>query len=523
MQNTGLVVGGGAVVAVAVAVAIVMTPRQGGDAPVEQTPAALAAVEGSAAPEEVASDEVATEPQAAPADTDAQDADAVVVEAAPAAADPSDVAVVEGVADASPQIPLLTDRRFEPDGGYLMSGTAAPGLPLAVFVDGAEVERFDVGADGSFLAIGFLGMSDAPRVLELVSDPDGAATRADEKFIMAASVIPEVIPETVDVAQADPAAVEPAEEIVEQVAAAVPDTDATPMNDQPVEEEGALAVTEPNASASDVAEAEPASDPVNAEDVAPIETVAEADAAADVAVDPGQGETALVEPSQASAPETTVAVQSGEGSDTQADVAQTANAEPAAPSTPAILAVTPEGVEVVQAPIARDTPPEVMSNVALDTITYNLDGDVVLGGRALGQGFVQVYVDNAPVSRLPVDEDGTWRGDLPDVDTGVYTLRIDEVDAGGDVVSRIETPFLREDPADVIEVMAEEVADPNFTVATRTVQPGATLWAIAEERYGSGVLYVNVFEANKDRIRDPDLIYPGQVFILPEGSGADSN
>ena len=433
MQNTGLVVGGGAVVAVAVAVAIVMTPRQGGDTPVEQTPAALAAVEGSAAPEVVESDEVAAEPQAAPVDTDEQDvgADAIVVEAEPAAAEPSEEAAVEDVADAAPQIPLLTDRRFEPDGGYLMSGTAAPGLPLAVFVDGAEVERFDVGADGSFLAIGFLGMSDAPRVLELVSDPDGAALRADERFIMAASVAPEVIPETVDVAQ--------------------------------------------------------------------------------------------VEPSQASAPETTVAVQSGEGGDTQADVPQTATAEPAAPSTPAILAVTPEGVEVVQAPVARDAPPEVMSNVALDTITYNLDGDVVLGGRALGQGFVQVYVDNAPVSRLPVDEDGTWRGDLPDVDTGVYTLRIDEVDEGGDVVSRIETPFLREDPADVIEVMAEEVADPNFTVATRTVQPGATLWAIAEERYGSGVLYVNVFEANKDRIRDPDLIYPGQVFILPEGSGADSN
>ena len=433
MQNAGLLVGGGAVVAVAVAVAIVMTPRQGGDTPVEQTPAALAAVEGSAAPEVVESDEVAAEPQAAPVDTDEQDvgADAIVVEAEPAAAEPSEEAAVEDVADAAPQIPLLTDRRFEPDGGYLMSGTAAPGLPLAVFVDGAEVERFDVGADGSFLAIGFLGMSDAPRVLELVSDPDGAALRADERFIMAASVAPEVIPETVDVAQ--------------------------------------------------------------------------------------------VEPSQASAPETTVAVQSGEGGDTQADVPQTATAEPAAPSTPAILAVTPEGVEVVQAPVARDAPPEVMSNVALDTITYNLDGDVVLGGRALGQGFVQVYVDNAPVSRLPVDEDGTWRGDLPDVDTGVYTLRIDEVDEGGDVVSRIETPFLREDPADVIEVMAEEVADPNFTVATRTVQPGATLWAIAEERYGSGVLYVNVFEANKDRIRDPDLIYPGQVFILPEGSGADSN
>lgn len=49
-----------------------------------------------------------------------------------------------------------------------------------------------------------------------------------------------------------------------------------------------------------------------------------------------------------------------------------------------------------------------------------------------------------------------------------------------------------------------------------TVQPGATLWAIARDRYGEGQLYLQVFEANKDKIRDPDLIYPGQVFSVPE-------
>ena len=54
----------------------------------------------------------------------------------------------------------------------------------------------------------------------------------------------------------------------------------------------------------------------------------------------------------------------------------------------------------------------------------------------------------------------------------------------------------------------------------RTVQPGNTLWAIARERYGEGIMYVMVFEANRDRIRNPDLIYPGQVFVLPT---AESN
>lgn len=51
---------------------------------------------------------------------------------------------------------------------------------------------------------------------------------------------------------------------------------------------------------------------------------------------------------------------------------------------------------------------------------------------------------------------------------------------------------------------------------TVTVQPGFTLWGIAQERYGDGVLYVQVFEANRDKIKNPDLIYPGQVFSVPE-------
>ncbi|MCU0827362.1 MAG: LysM peptidoglycan-binding domain-containing protein [Tabrizicola sp.] len=57
-------------------------------------------------------------------------------------------------------------------------------------------------------------------------------------------------------------------------------------------------------------------------------------------------------------------------------------------------------------------------------------------------------------------------------------------------------------------------ADAPATV-TVTVQPGFTLWGIAQDRYGDGVLYVQVFEANKDKIKDPNLIYPGQVFAVP--------
>ncbi len=188
---------------------------------------------------------------------------------------------------------------------------------------------------------------------------------------------------------------------------------------------------------------------------------------------------------------------------------------PAAPVAPTVLQADADGVRVVQASPTL-TAPEAQPNVALDAITYDPDGEVQLSGRATGDGAVQVYIDNEPVTASPVTEGGDWRIDLPDIATGVYTLRIDEVDAEGGVVSRLETPFRREEAADVAAVLAEETSVDGFEVAVRTVQPGATLWAIAEENLGAGIFYVEVYEANRDLIRDPDLIYPGQIFRIPE-------
>ncbi len=207
--------------------------------------------------------------------------------------------------------------------------------------------------------------------------------------------------------------------------------------------------------------------------------------------------------------------------DPSVDVAQVVEQEPTEdaeadasdaeePSATAVLVSDEEGVRVLQAPEVSDASPELMSVVALDTITYSDTGDVQLSGRGLGEGFVRVYLDNTPVTSSRIEEDGNWRSELPEVDTGVYTLRIDEVDEDGNVTSRVETPFKREDK----EILAQE--DSSDPVRAITVQTGNTLWAISRERYGEGTAYVRIFEANRDRIRNPDLIYPGQVFTIPQ-------
>ena len=159
------------------------------------------------------------------------------------------------------------------------------------------------------------------------------------------------------------------------------------------------------------------------------------------------------------------------------------------------------------------------AKLVVDQIGYDAEGAVELSGRGLAGSQIDVMLGAERVARLQVGADGAWDVLLADVAPGIYTLRVQQRDASGKLLDQIETPFKREDPAAVRAVAAPEVAavgQPVLPDVTRvTVQPGFTLWRIARENYGRGILYVQVFEANRDKIRNPDLIYPGQVFTVP--------
>ncbi len=51
---------------------------------------------------------------------------------------------------------------------------------------------------------------------------------------------------------------------------------------------------------------------------------------------------------------------------------------------------------------------------------------------------------------------------------------------------------------------------------THTVKAGETLSAIAEKYYGSATRYMKIFDANKDKLKDPNRIFPGQELVIPE-------
>ncbi len=188
-----------------------------------------------------------------------------------------------------------------------------------------------------------------------------------------------------------------------------------------------------------------------------------------------------------------------------AQSAQLPAATDAPSGTLAVLIPLESGaIRVLQAP-ETGAGIEVTGGLSLDTIDYDQTGNFAIAGRGIEGGEVLIYMDNRLIGRSAVSAESGWRV-APDgtVLPGLHKLRVDQVDESGRVVARIETPFSR---AEV------EPLEPGAGMVV--VQPGNSLWRIARRIYGGGIQYVVIYEANRDQIRDADLIYPGQIFVTP--------
>ena len=400
---------------------------------------------------------------------------------------------------------FLDTARVGVDGLVTLAGRAAPGATIEVLVGETLIGTISVGQDGSFASIFELSSSEEIRIVVLRTDNGDDFVYADQSLVILPSQIArKALNENLQLPD-EVASLEPSGEIASVGSVQMKGS----VENQ--EEEGAKDDEKltPETKVQHEAVEKPEIEVTEAE-------ILEKD----------QEETGQVDPSQLEEQETQLELQEAlekselsenkaNISESDSDVSVSDNDLEISNSTtnsstlqPKVVVADSDGVKVLQ------DDQNAKDQLALDSIAYDPLGNVILSGRSNPDGLVRFYVNNEAISAAKTDDTGYWETDLSDVIPGTYTLRIDELGSRGNVVSRLESPFKREDREKLAALIAPSSSPVRINIVT--VQPGNTLWAIARKRYGDGLLYVRVFEANRDKIKDPDLIYPGQLFDLPD-------
>ena len=419
-----------------------------------------------------------------------------------------DVEETESAPEDAGVIPVevfLDTARVDADGLVTLAGRAEPGATIEVLVGETLIGTISVGQDGSFASIFELSSSEEIRVVVLRTENGDDFVYADQSLVILPSqIVKKALEENLQLPD-EVASLEPSGEVMSvgslEMKGSVESQEAeTAKDDEKLTSETKVqpeAVEKPEI---DVTEAE----------------ILEEDQAETGQVDPSQLEEqeTQLEPQEASE-KSELSEKKANISESDTDVNFSDNDSEISNSTtnsstsqPKVVVADSDGIKVLQDDQgAKD-------QLALDAIAYDPLGNVTLSGRSNPDGLVRFYVNNEAISAAKTDDTGYWETDLSDVIPGTYTLRIDELGLRGDVVSRLESPFKREDRQKLAALIAPSSSPVRINIVT--VQPGNTLWAIARKRYGDGLLYVRVFEANRDKIKDPDLIYPGQLFDLPD-------
>ena len=176
------------------------------------------------------------------------------------------------------------------------------------------------------------------------------------------------------------------------------------------------------------------------------------------------------------------------------------------PEEKTLILISPSAgaAKLMQPPSAAGVPKS--GDLVMSTLDYDEGGHITVTGKASPGAVVRAYINDTMVAEGQAAADGSWRlVPAKPVEPGKYRLRLDRLAKDGKPVARLELPF-------------ERIAVPPATGNSErlVVVRGDSLWNIARAHYGTGFQHTLIYGANKDQIRDPDLIYPGQVFSLPK-------
>ena len=158
---------------------------------------------------------------------------------------------------------------------------------------------------------------------------------------------------------------------------------------------------------------------------------------------------------------------------------------------------------------------------------------------------MRFYLNDSFVTSVTAGTDGRFAVTINEgVAPGNYRVRLDEASSSGSVRARAEVPFNVPDTTASVPAQATASKRPELAatqqpqlaaagatilpdsgappstvvvpkITTTTVSRGDSLWRLSQPSYGAGTRYAVIYKANREQIRNPNLIYPGQVFVLP--------
>jgi len=183
-------------------------------------------------------------------------------------------------------------------------------------------------------------------------------------------------------------------------------------------------------------------------------------------------------------------------------------------------------------PIAAVTAP---GTIAIRAVEAQQGGGFFASGTGAPGAQIRLYLNDAFVAAVKVGPDGRWSVTVgKGMSAGNYAVRADLVAPDdGKVLARSEVAFAY--PAGQVAGVApkslvaaasatSDAGSPDRTVGTNAVVPdlrtakverGDSLWRISRTMLGQGVRYTQIYDANTTQIRNPRLIYPGQVLVVP--------
>ena len=435
-------------------------------------------------------------------------------------------------------VPTFDVVRVESTGDAVVAGVASPGATVEL-VDGAATVATATASDTGDWAIALdkpLPSGQHDLGIRTTSKDKATVTLSDQRVAVlvpdSAAEEPLVVLNTPDAPSTilqvppspEPSAAETAalDEPVTADAAAVPTTGqgGEAPSDAVAEDTAPTVAVEP---ASPEAETEvAAAEPAPTEPTTPDANVPAAPAMIPQPTTP-PGDTATGTEPQATEPE--VAALSPEAA--SGETPPPATGGPAAPET----AVTDPGSgppEIMPEPVPEPEPePVITPAVAVTAVEAETSGALFIAGTTVTPEDVRVYVDDVLLGEVKPSPSGTWLLEVErELPAGTYRVRADQVEPGaGTVLARAEVPFEREIEVAILRPVAEagsmEGATATGTMANPTtliIKRSDNLWRISRQLYGKGIRWSTIYQANKDQIRNPRWIYPGQVFILPQGN-----